>query len=497
MHINVINIPTIALLGFTLILVYRFLTRRHNYWKNRGVPYEEPFYLAGNFWEVFSGKSQIGKHLGELYSRYKDPYFGIYILGKPYLVLRDPDIIKNVVIRDFKNFEDRTFACDKNADKMAANSLFIMRNPDWKYIRTKLTPIFTSGKLKGMMTLVKKSAKDMELYLTKFNKQTVEIKSISCKYMTDVVASCFFGFEAESFQNENSEFYTYTQTMFSSKAGFFSLFSYFFAPLFVSIFKLKFMKYEILQRAFISTLKYRQENNFRRNDFIDLLLQLKDRCNEDKMQFDFGPDRMLAQSITFFVAGFETTSNAVAFTLYELCLRKDCQEKLRDEINAFIKDEDDITFEKIQKMKYLDMVLSETLRRYPFGPFLNRHCKEDYVIEQTGLKVDKGTPVLIPLDGLHHDPEYFPEPDIFNPERFADDKKQNLAQACVYMPFGMGPRNCIGDRFGAICAKIGLVYILRKYKVERCEETPIPLVLNPRSPFMVPLDGLKMIVTKL
>lgn len=67
---------------------------------------------------------------------------------------------------------------------------------------------------------------------------------------------------------------------------------------------------------------------------------------------------MVSQAITFFIAGFETTSNAIGFSLYELCLRQDCQEKLRQEINEYFKFDDDITFENVQKMKYLDMVLS-------------------------------------------------------------------------------------------------------------------------------------------
>ncbi|KAJ8979339.1 hypothetical protein NQ317_006975 [Molorchus minor] len=146
-------------------------------------------------------------------------------------------------------------------------------------------------------------------------------------------------------------------------------------------------------------------------------------------------------------------------------------------------------------MKYLDMVVSETLRRYPFGPFLNRKCKEDYVIKETGFLIEKGTPILIPIDGIHNDPEYYPEPEKFEPNRFIDGIKQN-SQSCTYLPFGMGPRNCIGDRFGLICAKVGLTYFVKNFKVERCSETPVPLTLNPKSPFMMPMRALKMIVKK-
>lgn len=279
---------TIALLGIILYLLYRYLTRHHDYWKNKGVPFEKPFYLAGNFWEVFTGKTQIGKHLGQLYTRYTSPYFGIYILGKPYLVVRSPDIIKNIAIRDFKNFDDRTFACDKSADELAANSLFIMRNPDWKYIRSKLTPIFTSGKLKLMVNIVKRYAEDMQIYLTKCDDGIIEIKDISSKYMTNVVASCFFGYEANAFKDKDSEFFKFTKTMFASKSSFLSLFSYFFAPILVSLLKLSFMEYGLLKRIFLDTLDCRRKHNFRRNDFVDLLLQLKDNVSDEKVNIDFG-----------------------------------------------------------------------------------------------------------------------------------------------------------------------------------------------------------------
>lgn len=89
------------------------------------------------------------------------------------------------------------------------------------------------------------------------------------------------------------------------------------------------------------------------------------------------------------------------------------------------------------------LYFTETLRKYPFGPFLNRHCNEDYVIDETGLTIEKGISVIVPLYGMHHDPKYFPEPDKFDPERFNDENKISI-ESCSYLPFGDGPRNCIG-----------------------------------------------------
>ncbi|XP_049822544.1 cytochrome P450 6k1-like isoform X2 [Aethina tumida] len=482
----------------TVFLAYKYLTRNHNYWKDRGVPFVPPVFLAGSLWEVFSGKAQIGRHLGHLYTQFPgEPYFGIYIMGKPYLVIRNPDIIKNITIRDFANFDDRTFACDKKADPMAGNSLFIMRNPDWKNIRNKLTPIFTSGKLKLMVPLMKKHSNDMVKYLETATDKTLNIKDVSANYMTDLVASCFFGIDSYSFGEVDSDFRIFCQNMFNLGLGdSFRLFCYFFIPKFVYWFKFRLFDTTFLQNVFNSTLKYREEKKFNRNDFVDLLIGIRDTFNEKNSDVNVDTNRLVSLAITFFVAGFETTSNALAFALYELCVNEKCQEKLREEINKVIKTEDDITFENVQSIKYLEMVICETLRRYPFGPFLNRNCKEDYVIQETGFKIEKDTPVLVPIDGLHNDPEYFPEPEKFDPERFADGSK-HLVAACKYLPFGNGPRNCIGDRFGGICAKVGLVYFLRKYRVEKCPTTPVPVVLEPKSPFMTPIHGLPMIVRKL
>lgn len=155
-----------------------------------------------------------------------------------------------------------------------------------------------------------------------------------------------------------------------------------------------------------------------------------------------------------------------------------------------------VSFSVSRILYIVDWFFLETLRRYPFGPFLNRVCKEEYVIKETGLKLEKGTVVLIPLDGIHYDPTYYKDPDKFEPERFRDGYK-NLLNNCVYMPFGLGPRNCIGERFAMIGAKVGLIHLIRKFKVEKCHLTEERLELNPKSPFTIPIKGLQLRVSKI
>lgn len=280
------NWQTLVLLVVLLYLLYRYSIRNHDYWKIRGVPFEKPVFLAGSLWEVFKGERHIGKHLGYLYTKYSTPYFGIYIMGKPYLVLRNPNIIKTVTIRDFTNFDDRTFACDKNADAMSGNSLFILRNPAWRNIRNKLTPIFTSGKLKLMFPIMKHCSREMLIYLDKHDGDILEIKEVSAKYMIDLVASCFFGLEINSFGEKDSEFRIFSRKMFNFDVyRSFSLFSYFFVPKFVSWFKLRLLDSSYLQRVLHETLSKRKDMDMKRNDFVDLLLQVKESFSDNNTHF--------------------------------------------------------------------------------------------------------------------------------------------------------------------------------------------------------------------
>lgn len=209
-------------------------------------------------------------------------------MGKPYLVLRDPEIIKSITIRDFNNFDDRTFACDKSVDAISGNSLFILRNPDWRNIRSKLTPIFTSGKLKLMFGIMKNCAKEMQEYLDTNHGKPMEIKEVSAKYMTDLVSACFFGFDTHNFKEE-SEFRKNCIKMFESTIlNSICLFAYFFVPNMVSLLKLKLMDTSFLQYVFLNTIEHREKTNTKRNDFVDLLLQLKENFGDNNNGVHFG-----------------------------------------------------------------------------------------------------------------------------------------------------------------------------------------------------------------
>jgi cytochrome P450 family 3 subfamily A len=126
-------------------------------------------------------------------------------------------------------------------------------------------------------------------------------------------------------------------------------------------------------------------------------------------------------------------------------------------------------------MKYLDMVIDESLRMYPPGIRLDRVASCDY--EYEGIKFKKGEIITIPIHALHHDPEIFPDPDEFKPERFSDENKKSR-ESVAFLGFGAGPRSCLGLRFAHVNIKLLLSSILSKYRLVTCDKTPVRVLLS-------------------
>ncbi|RZB40991.1 p450 domain containing protein, partial [Asbolus verrucosus] len=133
------------------------------------------------------------------------------------------------------------------------------------------------------------------------------------------------------------------------------------------------------------------------------------------------------------------------------------------------------------------LVITETLRKYPPVSFLTRRCVKDYKVPGEDVTVEKGTRVVIPVLGIHYDKEYYPDPEKFDPERFNEEKKSSR-HSYAHIPFGEGPRICIGMRFGLMQSKVGLTALLRQYKFTVNNKTKEPLKMKVNS-FVLAAEG--------
>ncbi|CAH2105995.1 unnamed protein product [Euphydryas editha] len=195
----------------------------------------------------------------------------------------------------------------------------------------------------------------------------------------------------------------------------------------------------------------------------------------------------VSQAVTFYLNGFENVTATLSFALHELALQPEIQERLVREIKQHHnRNGGRLNVRSIQTMKYMDMVVSETLRLWPPETVLERVCVKPFNLgkpnstSSNDYVVQKGERVLIPVWSIHRDPIYFPNPEKFNPERFSEQNKGNLNMC--YMPFGSGPRNCIGSKFALCVLKVLLYYFLLFIEVYPSKKTCIPPKLSKRYP---------------
>lgn len=188
-------------------------------------------------------------------------------------------------------------------------------------------------------------------------------------------------------------------------------------------------------------------------------------------------DEIASQAFLFFFAGFDTVSTCLSFLFYELALNPAIQKKLRDEIHEVsVK----VTYEILLNLKYLDMVLNESLRKWPPTINTSRRVTKSFTIEpvksgETALVLSEGLSVFIPIYGIHRDAKYFRDPEKFHPERFRDGNKHDVD---AFIPFGIGPRSCIGNRFALLEVKLLVFHILKNFEIVPVKKTPVPMVLD-------------------
>ncbi|KAK9881443.1 hypothetical protein WA026_016329 [Henosepilachna vigintioctopunctata] len=478
----------------TILLVGIWLKYKFTYWQRRGLKVP-PFSF---YWKHMKAGLMLENAFADrdfnIYQEMKKmgvKHGGIYFVLTPFYVPMDLELIKKMLQNDFNHFVDRGMYMNEN-DPLSTH-LFNLPGNKWKLLRKKLSPTFTPGKMKMMFERLIECTGGMQKVMDKQIGNPVEIKEILSRFTTDIIVSCAFGLNCNSLENPDNEFRTRGRTLFLGKSFLFNLkWGLSFAiPSIYKFFNTKIISEKVTE--FFSgvvkdTVTYREKNNISRNDFLQLLIELKNRgqlLDDEKLVTEeiskeenkITLDEIIAQAFLFFDAGLETSATTGTYCLYELSLHEDMQNKVRKEINSVLQRYDgSLTYEALGEMVYLDQVVTETLRKYPPLPSLPRICTKDYKVPGTDLIIKKGIRVVIPVFGIHRDPDYYPDPEKFDPERFSEGNKNDV----TYMPFGYGPRYCIGMRFGLLQTKVGLVALLKNYEFKVHPKTKEPLEFDPR-----------------
>lgn len=464
--------------------IYFYFKYSYTYWSRKGVPYLEPKFPLGNNDCIAIEATSYGIETMDWYNEIKKrglKFGGAWSWAKPVLVLTDPDYIRDVLLKDFQYFPDRDFYHNPKYDKQN-ESLFVVEKEQWRNLRQKLSPTFTSAKMKMMFpTVVQCCQPMMELFQTAAKKgDDIDVKEWLASFTTDVIGCVAFGLEFGSFKSEEAKFRRMGKEVFmvDFRRAVYLLMSRICEQTAVNlgVVNIPSIVTKFFDEIITENVKYRRTNKINRPDFTQLLMDLEESTKNEESPFTF--EELIANVILFFIAGFDTSSTTMHFALYELARQPKLQERTRAEIQEILnKYNGEFSYEAYQDMPYLRQVIEETLRKYPPVQAITRRAAKPYTFKDSNFTLEQGMTVVMSTIALGRDPEYYPDPERFDPERFTHENKAARNQY-VYLPFGDGPRNCIGMRFGLMQSSIGLVNILRNYKITISPTTKMPLTLK-------------------
>ena len=159
-----VSLIVVLVLSFSAIFIalYLYFIRNFKFWHKLGIPYVKPTPFVGNLKDCAFQKVNIGEQLQQIYEQHSDkPYVGIFSFDKPILLIRDMELVKNILVKDFQYFIDHIISLDEKLDPLFSRALFAIKGPSWHHWRTNLTPVFSSGKIKMMFYLVDTCGKEL------------------------------------------------------------------------------------------------------------------------------------------------------------------------------------------------------------------------------------------------------------------------------------------------------------------------------------------------
>lgn len=514
-----VDLWTASAIGAIVLLIYHYVSKQYQYFLTKPVPCLKPTFLLGNSGLMMLRRIDIKSHVLSLYNSFPEfKVMGFYDLLNPILMLRDPEVIKQIAVKDFDYFTDHTPTMSNSGseeqvggDSLFGNSLFALRGQKWRDMRATLSPAFTGSKMRHMFELVAECGKSMtEFFMSEAKagkKLEYEMKDVCSRFGNDVIASVAFGIKVDSLRERENEFFVKGKQMlnFQSIMVLIKFLLLRAMPAVMQKLNLDFVDSNLTQYfrgMIIDNMKQRDAHGIVRNDMIHMLMEVQKGAlkhqKDEKDTKDAGfatveesnvgksahsrvwtENELIAQCFLFFLAGFDTVSTCMTFLTYELTKNPDIQKRLYEEVLETEKSLDGkpLSYEALQSMEYMDMVISEALRMWPPAVVSDRYCVKDYMYDDgagTRFAIEKGRTLWIPTIAIHNDPKHYPNPEKFDPERFSKENISSINSG-AYIPFGVGPRNCIGSRLALMEVKCIIYNLLKNFSFEPTEKTQIPL----------------------
>ncbi|OWF54739.1 cytochrome P450 3A8-like [Mizuhopecten yessoensis] len=466
------------------------MSRHHGTFKKLNIPGPAPWPIIGSLIEINTGGFQ--KFQMDCMRKYGKVY-GFYGGLSPMTIeIGDKEMLRIILVKEFANFTDRIVFKGFNGD--VDTGINNLSGDHWRHVRSKITPAFSTGKLRKMAPLIDHASDTLVESLmrnVKGGNDVIEMMEVYGGYTMDVICSTAFGIQIDSQNNPNDEFVTNARKFLNLKLASPLILVLIFLPKLHFLMPLmgwSFLDKDIqafFRRVTTTLLAARIAGDKSRVDFLQLMknaqYEKEDSDEEDDNEYisvkkpstswsrkGITFDEILGNAETFFFAGYETTTITLSMASYYLAMYPEYQDKLRQELLDKIGSKT-MTYDNIRDVEYLEMVINETLRISPPATRTDRVCLKD--TEVNGIKIPAGMNISVPIYGIHHDPDNWRDPEKFIPERFAE---KDSYDPMTFLPFGYGPRICIGMRLVQMELKLSLAKVIRNFRISISSETQIP-----------------------
>ncbi|KAL3863942.1 hypothetical protein ACJMK2_005663 [Sinanodonta woodiana] len=468
------------------------------------IPGPKPNFLFGNllsFWR---------KSLHRSYQDWAKEYgktFGYFEGPSPVLVTSDVDLLHEVLVKNFKKFHARkVWPVQVDPDNDEDVHMFFARGERWRRLRSIANPAFSTVKMRQMSPLINQQINNLIDVIGTKNEKSEEfnIYELLQRLTLDTIAKCGFGLEANSVEQPNDEYLENCRGVINdtTKRPILFMFGFLFPALhslWINIYyflgKIKFNPVIWLEKRIETVINERKQQQRAPNKSVlmDLFLQSEwdphkteeEVLDENKDVVDIiakqrflSTEELRSQCLLFLLSGYETTSTAMAYLMYEMAANPDMQQKLQEEIDQhFQTDMLEPGYDTVMKMEYLDMVWCETLRKYPLAStVVARQCTES--TEVGGMLIPEGMVIQANIWDVHYNSTLWGEnTHRFDPERFREESKRSR-HPMAWIPFGGGPRTCVGLRLAQLEGKMTVVRVFKEFTLTlgRSSQGPLEVV---------------------
>ncbi|KAH8273547.1 hypothetical protein KR018_000735 [Drosophila ironensis] len=446
--------------------VYLFVRHIYSHWKRKGFPTER----AGITWtflhQAYRREFRHVDAICEAYQTGKDRLLGIYCFFKPVLLIRSVNLAQKLLQQSNGHFNDLK----------------------WDYVKgyrrynllEKLAPMFAAKRLCEMFGQVQKVGDHLIHHLMDKEQAQggflqMDLQRLLRVYSINIIGNLIYGVDVNNFEQEDHIFTIYLSKGLSTIKSFT-----------LSRLPQKSSLTYRLRDLIKQNVELREEHGLIRKDILQLLVKFRNG-NEicgDKWQVEMNNEQEKFLSVErlakiaedFLKVSLEGVASTITLTLFEILQEPLIVEKLQAEIKELSQEDGQLKFEELEGLKYMNMCLKETLRKYPPLPIIERVCRKTYPLPNTKCTIDEGKTVMIPLLAIHRDERYFSEPLKYKPTRFLHTpraKEENEQLDCTdegktnaFLGFGIGGAQCVGQNLAKMVIKVALVKLLQNFQME-------------------------------